>query len=85
MAAAFRPGAAVAAWLEPTPRQTFGPFYAPLKPLSVDNDLVLVPGSAVPATGRVLHVMGRVLDRSGRPIEGARVEIWQANAFGRYT
>jgi len=82
---ALRPGAAVAALLAPTPRQSRGPYYEPLKPLSVDNDLVLGPGATAPAKGRVLHVMGRVLDRTGRPIEGARVEIWQANVHGDYT
>jgi len=29
--------------------------------------------------------MGRVLNRNGQPIQGARMEIWQANARGRYT
>ncbi|MEO8428189.1 MAG: hypothetical protein ABI651_13850 [Verrucomicrobiota bacterium] len=28
--------------------------------------------------------MGRVLDIKGEPVKGARVEIWQANAHGRY-
>jgi protocatechuate 3,4-dioxygenase beta subunit len=28
--------------------------------------------------------MGRVLDTEGRPIRDAKVELWQANAHGRY-
>jgi protocatechuate 3,4-dioxygenase beta subunit len=28
--------------------------------------------------------MGRVLDPKGTPVKGARIEIWQANAAGRY-
>jgi protocatechuate 3,4-dioxygenase beta subunit len=29
-------------------------------------------------------VHGRVLDEDGRPVRGALVEVWQANASGRY-
>jgi protocatechuate 3,4-dioxygenase beta subunit len=29
--------------------------------------------------------MGRVLNAGGEPVKGARIEIWQANANGRYT
>ncbi|MDH3225255.1 MAG: protocatechuate 3,4-dioxygenase subunit beta, partial [Gemmatimonadota bacterium] len=29
-------------------------------------------------------VTGRVLDSTGRPLQGALLEIWQANAAGRY-
>jgi protocatechuate 3,4-dioxygenase beta subunit len=43
-----------------------------------------VAGQPERAKGRVLHVTGRVLDPDGRPVPGARVEIWQTNAFGRY-
>ena len=34
--------------------------------------------------GERIRVSGRVLDEIGRPIRGALVEIWQANAAGRY-
>ncbi|MDP5316029.1 protocatechuate 3,4-dioxygenase subunit beta [Streptomyces poriferorum] len=34
--------------------------------------------------GERITVTGRVLDRSGRPVRGQLVEIWQANASGRY-
>jgi protocatechuate 3,4-dioxygenase beta subunit len=34
--------------------------------------------------GEVIEVAGRVLDRRGTPVSGATIEIWQANAFGRY-
>ena len=36
------------------------------------------------AAGQVIEVTGRVLDRLGRPVPGAKIEIWQANAEGRY-
>ncbi|MEV4109763.1 protocatechuate 3,4-dioxygenase subunit beta [Nonomuraea sp. NPDC049695] len=34
--------------------------------------------------GERITVQGRVLDRDGRPVRGQLVEIWQANASGRY-
>ncbi len=34
--------------------------------------------------GERIIVTGRVLDEDGRPIRGALVEVWQANAAGRY-
>jgi protocatechuate 3,4-dioxygenase beta subunit len=67
-----------------TPRQTTGPFYPVDLPLDRDNDLARVSGAAAPAQGQITHLFGRVLDELDRPIAGARVEIWQCNAFGRY-
>ncbi|WP_042392120.1 protocatechuate 3,4-dioxygenase subunit beta [Streptacidiphilus carbonis] len=34
--------------------------------------------------GERITVSGRVLDRAGRPVSGQLVEVWQANAAGRY-
>ena len=34
--------------------------------------------------GERMYVTGRVLDENGRPIPEALIEIWQANAAGRY-
>jgi protocatechuate 3,4-dioxygenase beta subunit len=34
--------------------------------------------------GERIIVSGRVVDEDGRPIRGALVEVWQANAAGRY-
>lgn len=67
-----------------TPRQTEGPFYPIELPTDRDSDLVRVTGAAAQAMGQVTHVMGRALDRQGRPIPGALVEIWQCDANGRY-
>jgi protocatechuate 3,4-dioxygenase beta subunit len=36
------------------------------------------------AIGQRILVHGRVLDSDGRPVTGALVEVWQANAAGRY-
>ncbi|MDP6813990.1 MAG: protocatechuate 3,4-dioxygenase [Alphaproteobacteria bacterium] len=81
---ALAPSAGRAAWVLETPSQPAGPYYAPFRPLSIDNDLVFIPGGDGPAKGTLLHLSGRVLDQWGRPIPEARVEIWQANSHGRY-
>jgi protocatechuate 3,4-dioxygenase beta subunit len=80
---AASPAARAAAFM-PTPEQTLGPFYPPELPLDHDNDLVQVTGTATQAIGRVTHVFGRVVDLNGKPITGAKVEIWQCDANGRY-
>lgn len=67
-----------------TPPQTSGPFYPATKPLDQDNDLTRVAGKDGRAEGKPIHIVGQVLGRGGRPAAGARVEIWQCNAFGRY-
>jgi len=72
-------------WRAATPGQPAGPFYLPIEPLSVDSDLARVAGSSAQAEGELLYVTGRVVDQKGRPIAGARVEIWHANNFGRYS
>ncbi len=73
-----------AAALALTPSQGRGPFYPLSLPLDRDNDLTIVDGQIGSAAGTVTHLGGRLSDRSGRPQSGALVEIWQANAFGRY-
>jgi protocatechuate 3,4-dioxygenase beta subunit len=70
--------------LKPTPRQTRGPFYPESLPLDHDNDLVRVTGRAAQAMGEVTHLSGRVLDPDGKPVTGARVEIWQCDSKGIY-
>jgi protocatechuate 3,4-dioxygenase, beta subunit len=74
----------VAAVLPPTPAQTAGPFYPLALPVDSDNDLIHVAGRDGAAKGTVTYVAGRVLDPDGRPVAGARVEIWQCDANGRY-
>lgn len=68
----------------PTAESPLGPFY-PLNPLTEnDADLTRLAGHANRAQGTVIELSGRVLDLQGRPIAGARLELWQANAAGRY-
>ncbi len=86
----FAAAAAAAGWhlrafaVLPTPAQTAGPFYPPEPPLDHDNDLTRVAGRDGTARGIVSDVVGAVLDANGRPVPGARVEIWQCDANGRY-
>ena len=68
----------------PTFGQVMGPFYPVTKPLDQDADLTTVSGRAGRAEGELLHVMGRVVNRAGEPVAGARLEVWQANTHGRY-
>jgi protocatechuate 3,4-dioxygenase beta subunit len=70
--------------LPATPQQTAGPFYPLAFPPDSDNDLIHVSGRAATANGTPARIGGRVLDRSGRPLAGAQVEIWQCDATGRY-
>lgn len=77
-------GASAATEQPPTPSQTMGPFY-PIQRLSeVDADLTWIKGHRNRAKGTVIEVTGRVLDRFGNPVSGAKLELWQCNAAGRY-
>jgi len=67
-----------------TPEQAMGPFYPVMKPLDKDADLTVIRGKRGRAQGSTIHVMGRVMDHKGEPVRGAQLEIWQANAAGRY-
>jgi len=76
--------AAAEATLQRTPDQILGPFY-PLLELPQTSDLTRVSGRSGRAEGQVLNVIGRVLNLAGEPVRNAKVEVWQANAYGRYT
>ncbi|MDB5373677.1 MAG: Protocatechuate 3,4-dioxygenase beta subunit [Belnapia sp.] len=52
--------------------------------LPCGDDNLAVPGPGRLAMGQLIHIGGRVLDEDGRPVRGAVVELWQANAAGRY-
>lgn len=70
--------------LIPTPANSEGPFYPRQKPADSDADLTRVEGRAQRAAGTILYVAGRVVDTRGKPLGNAELELWQANAFGRY-
>jgi protocatechuate 3,4-dioxygenase beta subunit len=48
------------------------------------SDADLTAQHAGEPLGERIVVSGRLLDEDGRPIPGALIEIWQANAAGRY-
>lgn len=72
--------AAKPATLPRTPPQILGPFY-PFMLTPVETGDLTGGGQA---KGTVLYLSGRVLTQKGEPVSGAKVEIWQANAAGRY-
>src|SRR3954452_2740045 len=59
-----------------------GPVLGEDRITAADADLTLRNGSE--AVGQRILVYGRVLDSDGRPVPHALVEVWQANAAGRY-
>lgn len=63
-----------------TPDQILGPFY-PVR-LTADTSGDLTHGGR--AQGQVLLLSGRVTNLAGEAVVGARMEIWQANAHGKY-
>jgi protocatechuate 3,4-dioxygenase beta subunit len=72
------------AWAQGLPRMTEGPFYPAELPKDSDFDLTRVQGVATAAQGELLDWRGVLVSDKGLPIAGARIEIWQCNAFGVY-
>ncbi|QUH03020.1 protocatechuate 3,4-dioxygenase subunit alpha [Saccharopolyspora erythraea] len=66
--------------LETTPSQTVGPFYALPDGLLWPDGPDLVPEG----TAGAVPLHGRVLDGNGDPVPDAVLEIWQADAEGRF-
>lgn len=67
--------------LAPTPALTEGPFYPPM--FSATPARRLYRG-ATPGLGTAMQLAGRIVDTTGRPLAGARIEIWQCDARGHY-
>jgi protocatechuate 3,4-dioxygenase alpha subunit len=65
--------------LKQTPSQTVGPFFSKALLHEGWNDL-----TSRGAAGQPVVISGRVLDGDGAPVSDALLEIWQANAAGRY-
>ena len=65
--------------LIPTPSQTVGPFFH----LGLDRPEWTDLTASNPAGERIV-IEGRVLDGDGAPVPDALIELWQANAAGRY-
>jgi protocatechuate 3,4-dioxygenase alpha subunit len=62
-----------------TPSQTVGPY---LK-IGLLRDLI-GPNLVDPSDPRAIRIRGRLIDGAGDPVPDGMVEIWQANAAGRY-
>lgn len=69
-----------------TPEATLGPFYPGAFALqSMPRDLSIVaPKLAHRPSGSAITLSGRFLDSSGAGVPSLIVEVWQANAHGRY-
>lgn len=67
-----------------TPAEMEGPFFPSDTNIERDADLTRLAGRNERAAGTVIQVRGRLLNAAGQPLSGARVELWQANAAGRY-
>lgn len=65
--------------MKQTPSQTVGPFFA----LGLTRNATNVLASDA-TQGEKIRVEGQVIDGDGQPVPDAMVEIWQANASGRY-
>lgn len=65
--------------MKQTPSQTVGPFFA--FGLLRDGQNILVSQST---EGERIRIEGCVYDGAGQPIPDAMIEVWQANAHGRY-
>jgi protocatechuate 3,4-dioxygenase, alpha subunit len=62
-----------------TPSQTVGPFFKPALIASGQESLI-TPKSR----GDRITIEGHVLDGDAKPVSDAMIELWQANADGRY-
>lgn len=69
-----------------TPSQTVGPFFAfGLTPKNYDWNEAIGNNLITPdASGERIRIEGRVLDGDGTPVVDSMLEIWQADAAGRY-
>ncbi len=67
--------------LAPTAEMTLGPFF-PREFAQGANDLTVVANRR--AEGEPIEITGRVTELDGKPLDNVVVEIWQADAKGRF-
>ena len=65
--------------LPPTPSQTVGPYFK----IGTDDGFI-GPELVAPNHPGAVRLFGFVTDGEGAPVVDAMIEIWQANAAGRY-
>jgi protocatechuate 3,4-dioxygenase beta subunit len=68
--------------LPPSLSETTGPVFGDDAVAELDGDLTRQHGGE--PLGERIVVSGRVVDPDGRPLRGTLLEVWQANAAGRY-
>ncbi|AMP37697.1 MULTISPECIES: catechol 1,2-dioxygenase [Ralstonia solanacearum species complex] len=66
-----------------TPRTIEGPLYVAGAPVS--QGFARLDDGTEAGQGEVLFMQGTVYDTAGRPLPGARVEVWHANLMGNYS
>lgn len=64
----------------PTASQTVGPFFS----FGLEHPQWADLTDGGKAAGETIRIEGRVIDGDGAPVPDALLEIWQANAAGRY-
>lgn len=70
--------------LIPTPSETEGPFYPVRDQKDKDADLTKINGQTHAAQGQHIFVNGKITDTDGQAVPQAMLDIWQADANGRY-
>ncbi|MCE3028464.1 protocatechuate 3,4-dioxygenase subunit beta [Salinicola sp. DM10] len=85
------PRQALVSLVAPTRSELAGPDFTRLRLGPHDNDLLLnfredpaLGGAAGLPIGERILLFGRVVDQFGKPVPQTLVEMWQANAGGRY-
>lgn len=69
---------------KPTPSRFFKSTLSMPDEFFTSNNLVKKSGSFYRAFGEIIFIQGTITDSFGVPIHNAVVEIWQANAAGKY-
>ncbi len=67
---------------DPEELELYSPVFGQSDVNPLESDLTIVHTGE--PLGERITVTGKVLDGSGRPVAGQLVEVWQANASGRY-
>ena len=70
--------------LQHTLSEVSGPVYGHEAVGPLDSDLTVNARQTAEPLGERIVLTGRVLDEAGRPLRNTLIEIWQANAAGRY-
>ncbi len=70
--------------IEQSLAETTGPKFHGFNADALDSDLTQNAVKDGPALGERIIVSGQVLDGDGTPLPNSLIELWQANAAGRY-